>query len=168
MKEYRLHGRGGQGLATWAEVLARAALLDGRHAQTYQSFGVDRPGAPNYAVTRIDDAPILLRAGNATAPDCVVVLDSTLPALVNVAAGLRPGGEVVAPTGSVAAAAFPLREVDTSGGGPLAARARVVGAAAASGGLTLEALLRAAQESGLDQVREALASGYREVTGRED
>ena len=56
--EVRLHGRGGQGVVTAAELLSVAAFDEGRHAQAFPSFGSERTGAPVVAFCRIDDAPI--------------------------------------------------------------------------------------------------------------
>ena len=42
----RIHGRGGQGVVTAAELLSVAAFDDGRHAQAFPSFGSERTGAP--------------------------------------------------------------------------------------------------------------------------
>ena len=39
MFEVRIHGRGGQGVVTAAEMLAVAAFLEGKHAQAFPSFG---------------------------------------------------------------------------------------------------------------------------------
>ena len=51
----RIHGRGGQGVVTTAELLSLAAFLEGRHAQAFPSFGSERTGAPVVAFCRIDD-----------------------------------------------------------------------------------------------------------------
>jgi len=94
MIEIRFHGRGGQGAVTSAEVLALAAISEGKYAQAFPSFGPERRGAPVVAFCRIDDKPIRIRA-NIYEPDMVVVLDSSLLKIVNVAAGLRPDGTLV-------------------------------------------------------------------------
>jgi Pyruvate ferredoxin/flavodoxin oxidoreductase len=57
MLQVRIHGRGGQGVVSGAEVLAVAAFLEGRHAQAFPSFGSERMGAPVMAFCRIDDPP---------------------------------------------------------------------------------------------------------------
>jgi pyruvate ferredoxin oxidoreductase gamma subunit len=46
MFEVRIHGRGGQGVVTAAELLSVAAFLEGKHAQAFPSFGSERMGAP--------------------------------------------------------------------------------------------------------------------------
>ncbi|MEI9476695.1 MAG: pyruvate ferredoxin oxidoreductase subunit gamma [Deltaproteobacteria bacterium] len=97
MIEIRFHGRGGQGAVTSAEILALAAIEEGRYAQAFPSFGPERRGAPVIAFCRISDEPIRIRA-NIYEPDLVVVLDSSLLKVVKVAAGLKPEGILVTNT----------------------------------------------------------------------
>ena len=91
MIEIRFHGRGGQGSVTCAELLALAAIGEGKYAQAFPSFGPERRGAPVVAFCRISDQPIRIRA-NVYEPDIVLVLDPTLLKIVNVAAGMKPDG----------------------------------------------------------------------------
>ena len=77
MIEIRFHGRGGQGAVTSAEILAQAAIEEGRYATAFPSFGSERRGAPVLAFTRIADEKIRLRTG-IYEPDIVIVLDPTL------------------------------------------------------------------------------------------
>jgi pyruvate ferredoxin oxidoreductase gamma subunit len=79
---------------TSAELLALAAISEGKYAQAFPSFGPERRGAPVVAFCRISDQPIRIRA-NIYEPDIVLVLDSTLLGIVNVAAGLKPDGILV-------------------------------------------------------------------------
>ena len=97
MIEIRFHGRGGQGAVTSAEMLALAAIGEGKYAQAFPSFGPERRGAPVVAFCRIDEKPIKIRA-NISEPDLVVVLDASLLKIVNVAAGLKPNGVLVTNT----------------------------------------------------------------------
>jgi len=93
--EIRWHGRGGQGAVTSAELVARAAIGEGKYAQAFPSFGPERRGAPVQAFTRIDSKePIKIRA-EVTQPDVVIVLDPGLLSIVNVISGLKDGGIVV-------------------------------------------------------------------------
>ncbi|MFC2021203.1 pyruvate ferredoxin oxidoreductase subunit gamma [Chloroflexota bacterium] len=93
--EIRWHGRGGQGAVTSAEILAKAAINEGKYAQAFPSFGPERRGAPVLAFDRIDDKEqIRVRAG-ITEPDAVVVLDSGLINIVNVTDGLKEGGMII-------------------------------------------------------------------------
>jgi pyruvate ferredoxin oxidoreductase gamma subunit len=89
--QIRVHGRGGQGVVTAAELLSVAAFSEGRHAQAFPSFGSERTGAPVVAFCRIDDVPIRLREPILD-PDAVIVQDPTLLNQVEVFAGLRPDG----------------------------------------------------------------------------
>jgi pyruvate ferredoxin oxidoreductase gamma subunit len=97
MLEIRWHGRGGQGAVTSVEMLALAAIQEGRYAQGFPSFGPERRGAPVAAFNRIDDKQIKVRSA-VYHPDVVVVLDSSLVGLVNVTEGLKPGGALVVNT----------------------------------------------------------------------
>ncbi len=94
MIEIRFHGRGGQGAVTSAELLALAAIGEGKYAQAFPSFGPERRGAPVVAFCRISDERIRIRA-NVYEPDIVVVLDASLLKIVNVAAGLKSNGILV-------------------------------------------------------------------------
>jgi pyruvate ferredoxin oxidoreductase gamma subunit len=91
MFEVRIHGRGGQGVVTAAELLSVAAFLEGRHAQAFPSFGSERTGAPVVAYCRIADKPIRTREP-IVAPDALIVQDPTLLHQVAVFEGLRPDG----------------------------------------------------------------------------
>ena len=94
--EIRWHGRGGQGAVTASEIVAAAAILEGRYALAFPEFGAERRGAPVRAYTRISDEPVIPRTP-ITRPHIVVVLDPSLlgPQVVE---GLREGGAVVANT----------------------------------------------------------------------
>jgi pyruvate ferredoxin oxidoreductase gamma subunit len=92
--EVRVHGRGGQGVVTAAELLSMAAFSEGRHAQAFPSFGSERTGAPVVAFCRIGDKEIRTHAPIAT-PDAVIVQDATLLGRLPVLDGLRPGGFVL-------------------------------------------------------------------------
>jgi pyruvate ferredoxin oxidoreductase gamma subunit len=101
--EIRWHGRGGQGAVTSTELLAQAAISEGKFAQAFPSFGPERRGAPVQAFNRIDSkAPVKIRA-DITEPDYVVVLDPSLLGKVNVTSGLRKGGWVILNTRKTAA-----------------------------------------------------------------
>jgi pyruvate ferredoxin oxidoreductase gamma subunit len=89
--QIRIHGRGGQGVVTGAEMLSVAAFIEGRHAQAFPSFGSERTGAPVVAFCRIADREIRLREPIQD-PDCLILQDPTLLNAVDVFAGLRPDG----------------------------------------------------------------------------
>ena len=93
--EIRWHGRGGQGAVTSTELLAQAAISEGKYAQAFPSFGPERRGAPVQAVNRVDSrAPVRIRA-DITEPDVVVVLDPSLLDKVDVTSGLKKNGQVI-------------------------------------------------------------------------
>ena len=94
MKEIRLHGRGGQGSVTAAELIAVAAFEDKRFSQAFPAFGVERRGAPVMAFARIADRPIRIRS-QIYEPDYVIVQDVTLLDVVNVASGLKDDGKII-------------------------------------------------------------------------
>ncbi|MDD3042932.1 MAG: pyruvate ferredoxin oxidoreductase subunit gamma [Methanosarcinaceae archaeon] len=94
MKEIRIHGRGGQGSVTAAELLSAAAFADGKFSQAFPAFGVERRGAPVQAFTRISDIPIRLRSQIYT-PDYVIVQDATLLETVDVASGIKDDGIII-------------------------------------------------------------------------
>ena len=94
MLQIRIHGRGGQGVVTAAELLSIAAFAQGRHAQAFPSFGSERTGAPVVAFCRIDDREIRVREP-ILAPDVLIVQDPTLLHQVDVFQGLRPDGWVL-------------------------------------------------------------------------
>jgi pyruvate ferredoxin oxidoreductase gamma subunit len=94
MLEVRLHGRGGQGAVTGAEVIAQAAIRKGLYAQAFPSFGPERRGAPVQAFLRISEGPIRIRT-KIYEPDTIIILDPTLIGSVNPADGLKDGGFVI-------------------------------------------------------------------------
>lgn len=88
MFQVRIHGRGGQGVVTAAEMLSVAAFLEDRHAQAFPSFGSERTGAPVVSFCRIDDKQIRSREPIAE-PDAVIVQDPTLLHQVDVFGGIK-------------------------------------------------------------------------------
>ncbi len=97
MFEVRIHGRGGQGVVTAAEMLSVAAFLEGKHAQAFPSFGSERMGAPVVAFCRIDDKEIRLREPIQT-PDALIVQDPTLFKALDVTEGLKANGYLIVNT----------------------------------------------------------------------
>jgi pyruvate ferredoxin oxidoreductase gamma subunit len=94
MFQIRIHGRGGQGVVSGAEMLSVAAFLEGRHAQAFPSFGSERMGAPVMAFCRIDDRPIRMREP-VLQPDALIIQDRTLLHQVDLFNGLPTGGVVL-------------------------------------------------------------------------
>jgi pyruvate ferredoxin oxidoreductase gamma subunit len=95
--EIRIHGRGGQGVVTAAELLSVAAFLEGKQAQAFPTFGSERTGAPVTAFCRISDHPIRAREP-IVEPDALVVQDPTLLHQVDVFGGVGPDGYVLVNT----------------------------------------------------------------------
>lgn len=94
MFQVRIHGRGGQGVVTGAEMLSIAAFLEGCNAQAFPSFGSERTGAPVVAFCRIDDKEIRLREP-IIEPDALIIQDPTLLFQVDVFAGLKREGYII-------------------------------------------------------------------------
>ena len=93
--EIRWHGRGGQGAVTSAELMARAAINEGKYASAFPAFGAERRGAPVVAFLRINSKePIRVRA-EIDEPDIVVVLDPRLLRIANVTSGLKEEGTLI-------------------------------------------------------------------------
>jgi pyruvate ferredoxin oxidoreductase gamma subunit len=92
--QVRIHGRGGQGVVSAAELLAVAAFIEGRHAQAFPSFGSERTGAPVVAFCRMDDKEIRLREPVAQ-PDALIIQDATLLHQVDLFSGVPPSAYVL-------------------------------------------------------------------------
>jgi len=91
MIEIRIHGRGGQGIVTAAELLSLAAHEDGKMVQGFPTFGAERMGSPVAAFVRIDEKKIRLRTAVLN-PDYVIVQDPTMIGRIDVFAGLKLNG----------------------------------------------------------------------------
>ncbi len=108
--EVRIHGRGGQGVVTAAELLSVAAFAEGKDALAFPTFGSERTGAPVTAFCRIADCPIRSREP-IVEPDALVVQDTTLLHQVDLFGGVGPDAYVLINTG---------RSLDEAGAGPFA------------------------------------------------
>ncbi|MHA1563816.1 MAG: 2-oxoacid:acceptor oxidoreductase family protein [Alphaproteobacteria bacterium] len=94
MFQVRIHGRGGQGVVTAAELLSVAAFAEGKYAQAFPSFGSERMGAPVVSYCRMDGKEIRLREP-ISAPDALIIQDPTLLHSVDVFKGLNPKGYIL-------------------------------------------------------------------------
>jgi 2-oxoacid:acceptor oxidoreductase gamma subunit (pyruvate/2-ketoisovalerate family) len=92
--EVRWHGRGGQGAWTASELLARAAINEGKYIQSFPEFGPERMGAPVTAFTRISSEPIQIHCA-VYSPDVVAVLDPTLMKSVPFIEGIKEDGVII-------------------------------------------------------------------------
>lgn len=97
LKEIRIHGRGGQGSVTAAELIAVAAFEDGKWSQAFPYFGTERRGAPVTAFARIADTQIRVRS-QIYQPDYIIVQDPSLIHAVDVASGVKENGLIIVNT----------------------------------------------------------------------
>ncbi len=160
LKEIRIHGRGGQGSVTAAEVLAHAAFIEGKWVQAFPYFGAERRGAPVKAFARISSAPLLVHS-QVYRPDYVIVLDPYIYKVVDVTEGLKKDGIIVMNTkrkpGELGLEGWHVATVDATGialelnllvtGLPVV-NSSILGAfAKASGEVKLESVLQAVKET---------------------
>lgn len=162
MFQSRIHGRGGQGVVTAAELLSVAAFHDGKYAQAFPSFGSERTGAPVVAYARFADQPIRLREP-VLQPDALIIQDPTLLHQVDVFSGIRDDGYILINTtkswdqlglASLAQSEFDYRRLTVPAseyamefvGRPLPNAALLGGYAAATRQVALESVVRAIEE----------------------
>jgi pyruvate ferredoxin oxidoreductase gamma subunit len=91
MTEVRLHGRGGQGVVSAAQMIADAAVAEGKYVQAFPEFGAERSGAPIAAYARLSDGPIEIHSFIRN-PDVVVVVDKSMAYFKSTTSGLAAGG----------------------------------------------------------------------------
>ena len=184
--EIRIHGRGGQGVVTAAELLAAAAFAEGRHAQAFPSFGSERTGAPVVAFCRISDEPIRTREP-VMHPDALIIQDPTLLHQVNVFEGIASGAIVLMNSargladvgitditdrlGPMTAMTVPATELAQRHlGRPVPNAALLGGFAAVSGVVSIESVVAAIRERFPGAVADGNAAAAQEaftIAGRE-
>lgn len=179
MFQIRIHGRGGQGVVSAAEMLSIAAFLEGKFAQAFPSFGSERMGAPVVSFCRFDDRQIRLREPIQN-PDAVIIQDPTLLHSVNVFSGLSPDGYILINSMrsfedlgiAEFATSFPPGHVKDIGATELAVKhikrplpnaALLGGFAAVSGELTMESVASAVMTKFPGAVGEANVAAAREA-----
>ena len=150
MFQIRIHGRGGQGVVTAAELLSIAAFREGKHAQAFPSFGSERTGAPVVAFCRIDDKEIRLREP-VLEPDALIIQDPTLLHQVDVFGGLVREGYILINT---------TRTFDALGVGDFARSLR------AERLCTVPATELALKHAGRPVPNAALLGGFAAISGR--
>jgi pyruvate ferredoxin oxidoreductase gamma subunit len=169
--QVRIHGRGGQGVVSAAEMLSVAAFREGKHAQAFPSFGSERTGAPVVAFCRIDEREIRLREP-VMQPDALIIQDPTLLHQVDVFAGLAPGGTILINTsrsfeelglkelvGRFRTCTVPATEIALKHvGRPLPNAALLGGFAAVSGQVSLDSVAAAIREKFPGKVAEGNAA----------
>ncbi len=185
MFQIRLHGRGGQGVVSGAEMLSQAAFMEGKFAQAFPSFGSERMGAPVMAFARLSDKEIRLREP-VLEPNALIVQDPTLLTQVDLFHGLAADGYLLLnstrsfeelgigdfvskfPAGhvrSVAATDLALKHV----GRPVPNAALLGGFAAVTGQLSLDSVLAAIRDKFPGKVGEgnvkAATAAYEAIAG---
>lgn len=155
LRELRIHGRGGQGSVTAAELIAVAAFKSGVYSQAFPAFGVERRGAPVQAFVRFSNEKIRLRS-QIYKPDYIIVQDSTLIKDVNVFAGMGEGGIALINTSGEIKGDIPagvrVIPIDATKmaieilGVPITNTTLMGAFAAASGEITLDALISAVND----------------------
>ncbi|MDD5432324.1 MAG: 2-oxoacid:acceptor oxidoreductase family protein [Candidatus Omnitrophica bacterium] len=172
MKEIRIHARAGQGAITTATLLGYAYFVKGMYPYAFPHFGAARMGAPMNAFVRVDSKPVRLRS-QIYEPDYLVIMDATLMRGFNCFSGLKENGIAiinqkegdVAPKVGAKQKVFMVPANDIAMktiGRPLGNTALLGAFCAATGELTLEALLEAikrrfsgkAQEANIQAVKE--------------
>jgi len=147
--EIRIHGRGGQGVVTAAELLSVAAFTEGSNALAFPTFGSERTGAPVTSFCRISDRPIRSREP-IVEPDALIVQDPTLLHQVDVFSGAGADAYVLINTG---------RTLDELGLGDLVDRFRVERL------VTVPASELAREHLGRPLPNAALLGGFAALTG---
>lgn len=179
MYQIRIHGRGGQGVVSGAEMLSVAAFLEGRYAQAFPSFGAERMGGPVTAFCRIDDREIRSREP-VLSPDALIIQDPTLLHEVGLFDGLNIGGCVLINSahsfdelglGAFARAFHPSRLCTLAAteialkhvGRPIPNAALLGGFAAVSGQVKLSSVITAIREKFPRPIAEANVAAAREA-----
>lgn len=182
MYEIRIHGRGGQGAVLASAILAQAFVDEGKYAIAIPSFGFERRGAPVSACLRVDTREIRALT-NIYRPDCVICIDPTLPRMVDIFAGLKPGGTLVQASGRRAEEIGHPGDLGRLGlcdavgialsifSRPITNSVMLGAFARATGLISLDALTGALEmaefrDAGLEQNRRAMQRGYAETAVR--
>jgi pyruvate ferredoxin oxidoreductase gamma subunit len=98
MIEICIYGRGGQGGVTLGELVAHAAISEGKHAQSMPAFGPERRGAPVLAFLRVNEKERIKVRAEITEPDVLVVLDPGLLGVGGVVSRLKKDGIAIVNT----------------------------------------------------------------------
>lgn len=94
LEQIRIHGRGGQGVVTAAELIAIAAYFEGKYSQAFPNFGVERSGAPIQSYARISDAEIITHE-QIYEPSVLIIQDATLIGHVDVFSGINKDTKII-------------------------------------------------------------------------
>ena len=162
-RELLLTGIGGQGIQLAAQVLARAALADGRSVQMFGSYGGMMRGGRTDATIVVADATVEAPPTVHDAWSAIVMHDAYAQPILD---AVRPGGLVLVSAEFVAVFGdrerFTVVEIDASGiaervGNRMAASMVMIGAYAAVTDLVSLAALSGAVADSLPPYRRQLA-----------
>ncbi len=78
--EIIIHGRGGMGVVTCAEIIAEAAYISGnfKDVHAYPSFGAERRGAPVQAYTKLSREEIIWDRAQIEFPNILIIFDESV------------------------------------------------------------------------------------------
>ncbi|MDR7480941.1 MAG: 2-oxoacid:acceptor oxidoreductase family protein [Armatimonadota bacterium] len=153
-------GFGGQGVLFLGEVLARAALHEGREVTWLPAYGPEQRGGTAHCTVVIDDEPI----ASPVVADPTVLIVMNRPSLDRFEAQVQPGGVIVCDT--TVTGRLPARRDVTVIGVPATAIATHLGVPRAANIVLLGALLEVRPPCGLDAIRAALDEMVRDPQAR--
>jgi 2-oxoglutarate ferredoxin oxidoreductase subunit gamma len=177
--EIVIAGFGGQGVLFLGEVLARAALQDGREVTWLPAYGPEQRGGTANCTVVISDQPI----GSPVVADPTILIVLNRPSLERFESRVRPGGLVIYDTtlvtrsparADVEAIGLPATDLATAVGAPRVANVVLLGALlthtsvvsteavlAALGEMVADAAARTWNAAALEQGRLALLTQRR-------
>ncbi len=148
--EIVIAGFGGQGVLFLGEVLAQAALREGREVTWLPAYGPEQRGGTAYCTVVISDGPI----GSPVVSDPAVLIAMNRPSLERFEPAVRPGGLIVCDVTLTGRA--PGRADVRSVAVPATAIAAELGAARAANVVLLGATLAAEPVLAAESLRTAL------------
>ena len=92
--EIRLHGMGGQGVVATGELIAIAALYEGKFCRAFPFYGSARRGAPVVAFAQIGDESEATRS-MIYHPGFLFIMDPMMPETMDVTSGIKEGGVIL-------------------------------------------------------------------------
>lgn len=92
--EIRFHGRGGEGAKSAAQLIAEAALLEGKFVQAFPEYGPERSGAPVASFVRISDEEITTHQP-VVVPDFIGVINNGMILFPEIVEGIKPSSILV-------------------------------------------------------------------------
>lgn len=175
--ELIIAGFGGQGVLFLGEVLAHAAVHEGRHVTWLPAYGPEQRGGTAHCTVVVSDTPI----ASPVVADPTILVALNRPSLDRFEGAVRPGGLIVTDhtmverlphRADVRTVAVPATALAVELGVPRCANMIVLGALLAAAPILSEAAIRAGLEAKVrdPELRarnlEALARGLREAGGQ--